>query len=68
MYASVRQPRAQKVWDSSKRAGDIYEGRAGEDPNRFAEVEALEKYIWNRPVNADLKDAEELLVKQGVFH
>lgn len=66
-YASVRQPRAHQVWENSKRAGDIWDSRAGYYGIRVEEVRSLWGYIWHHPVDADLHTAEEILITQGVF-
>ena len=66
MYAAVRQPRAHRVWEGSRRAGDIYEFRAGEHID-VEELRGLSGYVWDHPVDADVEAAEEMLVREGVF-
>lgn len=63
----MRQPRAHQVWENSKRAGDIWDSRAGYYGIRVEEVRSLWGYVWHRPVDADLHASEEILVTQGVF-
>ena len=65
-YAAVRQPRAHRVWEGSRRAGDIYEFRAGGRID-VAELRGLSGYVWDHAVDADVEAAQELLVREGVF-
>ena len=66
MYASIRESRAQRVWEGSRRAGDIYEGRAGYDGIGLDELQALWDYVWNQPLDADLDCAVNVLVQLPV--
>lgn len=66
-YATVRQPRAQRVWEGSRRAGDIYDSRAEYEGIRQEELQAVWNYVWNHPLDADYDGAVEALVAQGVF-
>ena len=66
-YASVRQPRAQKVWESSRRAGDIYDSRAGYEGIRLEELQTFWHSVWYYPLNEGFEAAESILVKEGVF-
>ena len=66
-YASVREPRAHMVWEGSRRAGDIWDCRAGYDGIKAEEVRSLWDPVWHHPVDADLRAAEDVLVKEQVF-
>jgi salicylate hydroxylase len=67
VYARVRQPRAQRVWEYSKRAGEIYDGRAGYEGIKLEEMQSFWDYVWDRPLDADLNEAEDALVGSGAF-
>ncbi|KIP02135.1 hypothetical protein PHLGIDRAFT_112385 [Phlebiopsis gigantea 11061_1 CR5-6] len=66
-YAAVRHIRSHGVWQNSKRAGEIWDGRAGYSGVNVDEVRSLYDYIFLHPADADLEAAEEILIKDGVF-
>ena len=66
-YAAVRQPRAQRVWEGSKRVADIYEGRVEYEGINGNELHALWGYVWDHGVDDDVQKAVERLVADGVF-
>ena len=66
-YATIRQPRAQKVWEESKRIADIYEERVEYEGIKGEEVHALWDYVWKHESDEDVRKAKELLVTEGVF-
>ena len=66
-YAAVRQPRAHRVWEYSRRAGEIWDSRDGREGIPIEEVRAMWDYIWYHPVDADFEAAEDALFKEGVF-
>lgn len=67
VYAAVRQPRGQKVWEGSRRVGDMYEGRAGYDGIRFEELQSIMSDVWDYPLDAGFEVANDMLVKEGIF-
>ncbi|KIP03927.1 hypothetical protein PHLGIDRAFT_495217 [Phlebiopsis gigantea 11061_1 CR5-6] len=64
-YATVRQPRAQKVWEESKRVADIYEERY--DSINGEELHALWDYVWKYKLDDDVQRVRQLLVTEGIF-
>lgn len=67
VYAAVRQPRAQRVWEGSRRAGDVFDLRAGADRVAFEHLMDLPTYVWRYPLNQALDESAALLTLQGVF-
>jgi salicylate hydroxylase len=66
-YSTVRQPRVQKVWEDSRRAGDLYDGRASADSLFLDEMKAMWAHVWDYPQDKGLNDAVALLTEMGVF-
>lgn len=66
-YAAVRQPRAQKVWDGSKRVANIFQGRVEYEGIKAEELRYWWDYVWNHGVNEDVEKATALLADKGIF-
>ena len=67
VYAKIREPRSQRVWESSRRAGDIHDGRAGDDFERFKELQAMWHWVWDHGVYTDFQEAVDELIGSGTF-
>ena len=66
-YAAVRQPRAYKVWEFSRRAGDIWDKRWGAESFPFEEVKDMWTWVWDYPLDQAFAEAIVLLTSNGIF-
>ncbi|GJE99504.1 FAD/NAD(P)-binding domain-containing protein [Phanerochaete sordida] len=66
-YATVRQPRAQRVWEGSRKAGDIFDLREGREGASFAQMRDLWTYVWSYPLDQALEEAVASLTTTGIF-
>ncbi|EKM61811.1 uncharacterized protein PHACADRAFT_248683 [Phanerochaete carnosa HHB-10118-sp] len=66
-YATIRQPRAQRVWEGSRRAGDIYDLRASGEGMLFEELLPMMTYVWSYPLNEAFEEAAASLTSKGTF-
>lgn len=65
VYAAVRQPRAQKIWEGSRRTGDMLEGKA--HGIQVAELQDMWNFVWNQPQDFEFRKATAILQKEGFF-
>ena len=60
-YDHVRRPRTQRLVETSRLAGELYEFQGateGDDPDKVAEnLNARYKWIWNKDLKQDLEEA-----------
>ena len=68
VYAQVRQPRSQSVWEVSHRAGDILHERAGGNGRgRFKEFHAIWDSVLDYDPETGVHQAIDELVSSGIF-
>ncbi|KAJ3488182.1 hypothetical protein NLI96_g3021 [Meripilus lineatus] len=70
VYDEIRRPRAQKVWEDTRMAGDIYEGfgRQGFTPDGLRQdLSGLWDFVWNHDIVKDIQTAGEYLRELGTF-
>ncbi|EKM53768.1 uncharacterized protein PHACADRAFT_260263 [Phanerochaete carnosa HHB-10118-sp] len=65
VYAAVRQPRARKIWEGSRRAGDMLDGRT--HGIHVDELRDMWNYVWNQPLNLEFDTATCMLQEKGTF-
>ncbi|EKM61815.1 uncharacterized protein PHACADRAFT_191006 [Phanerochaete carnosa HHB-10118-sp] len=65
VYAAVRQPRTQKIWEGSRRAGDMLDGRTHEI--HIDELRDMWDYAWNQPLDLDIDTATRMLQENGAY-
>ncbi|KAI0347664.1 FAD/NAD-P-binding domain-containing protein [Trametopsis cervina] len=70
VYDAVRRPRAQRVWEASIRAADIYEGygeHGASNEARRRDLEGIWDWVWHHGADEDYHLALEMLRSQGLF-
>ena len=70
VYDEIRRPRAQSVWEGSRRQADYYEcyGPHGPTPDGIRQdIEGTWGFVWDYPLNADMDKAVARLQDMGVY-